>query len=135
MALDELDAAAALIASCGLVPEDEAREELSAYRRADPDLVVVAHQERKLIGVGIGCYDGYRGTLRRLAVEPAHRNHGVGTMIALLLEQELADRGARKLRLHVRSDDGEARLFWEARGYSVVPAIYLGKNAIRMSQS
>jgi ribosomal protein S18 acetylase RimI-like enzyme len=107
---------------------------VSAYRRADPDLVVVAQQGRRLIGVGIGCYDGYRGTLRRLAVEPAYRNHGVGTMIALFLEQELADRGARKLRLHVRSDDSEARLFWEARGYSVVPAVYLGKNAMRVGQ-
>jgi ribosomal protein S18 acetylase RimI-like enzyme len=124
---DEIVAAAGLLSACGLLSEAGAQEELEAYLLADPELVVVARHGTDVVGVGIGSFDGYRGTLRRVAVAPTHRRKGLGSSIAGNLEERLARRGARALRLHVRADAEGARLFWEARGYTAIPAAYLGK--------
>jgi GNAT superfamily N-acetyltransferase len=127
--VDEIRAAAALLSTCGLLPEREAQEELTAYRLADAALVVVARLGQDVVGVGIGSFDGYRGTLRRVGVAPSHRRQGLGTTIAHALEERLARRGARQLRIHVHEDAEESRRFWEARGYAAIPATYLGKHA------
>jgi hypothetical protein len=63
--------------TAGLVERlDDAMAELIAYRTADPRLIVMAEEKASTIGVGIGSFDGYRGTLRRVAVAERWRSLG-----------------------------------------------------------
>jgi GNAT superfamily N-acetyltransferase len=121
-----------LLVTSGLVESrDDALVELIAYRAADPRLIVVIQEDASTIGVGIGSFDGYRGTLRRVAVAERWRNLGVGTWLATELERRLLRRGARLLRVHV--DNAGARAFWERQGYSPIAVSYLGKDSYRQA--
>ena len=127
----QLGNAAALLVTAGLVERlDDATAELIAYRAADPRLIVVVEERTSTIGVGVGSFDGYRGTLRRVAVAERWRSLGVGTWLAAELERRLSRRGARLLRVH--AGDPDARRFWERQGYSPIEVTYLGKDSYRV---
>ena len=57
--------------------------------------------EARIIGSIIGTFDGWRGNIYRLAVDPAHRRRGV----------------ARALVAEVERDHPWAVSFWRAAGY------------------
>lgn len=53
-------------------------------------------------------------------VQPAHRNHGVGTRMMQAAEDDLHRRGFHWVTLNVGVDNPAARRLYQARGYRVV---------------
>jgi len=56
----------------------------------DPEALLVAEVDGTLAGALIAAWDGWRGGMYRLAVEPAHRRRGIAT--ALVRAGEARDR-------------------------------------------
>ena len=74
--------------------------------------------EGKIIGVGrLHRLAGNRGQVRFMAVDPAHRNRGVGRVILQELEGKAIESGILEITLNARED---AVPFYRHHGYQVL---------------
>jgi ribosomal protein S18 acetylase RimI-like enzyme len=65
-------------------------EEIKKKMTRDPDLFIVAEDQGRVVGAVLGGFDGRRGLIYHLAVEPGFRVHGVGGMLMQEVESRLA---------------------------------------------
>ncbi len=73
--------------------------------------------EGKVIGTVIAGWDGWRGSMYRLAVAPEQRRKGIATALVREGERSLQRQGARRLHLIVGEGGAAAESFWTAAGY------------------
>jgi ribosomal protein S18 acetylase RimI-like enzyme len=98
--------------------EESATDDLDSVRRAaSSGILVVAGEGGAVIGTLIAAFDGWRGNLYRLAVDPEHRRRGIGRALVTYAEHRLAGRGCTRITALVRRDEEHARDFWKAAGY------------------
>ncbi|SDQ65446.1 GNAT family N-acetyltransferase [Natronobacterium texcoconense] len=98
------------------------RETLAAHAASGG--LLVARDDGALVGFvsfsierGTIELDATRGTLSNLYVEPAYREHGVGTALLERAEATLAEQDVDVMILEVMSDNETARRFYRDRGY------------------
>jgi ribosomal protein S18 acetylase RimI-like enzyme len=84
----------------------------------DAEALLVAERDGAVIGTLIAGWDGWRGSLWRLTVEPGERRRGVGRALVEAGERRLRGLGAVRITALVGRDEDEAGAFWEAIGYS-----------------
>lgn len=73
--------------------------------------------EQQLIATVMVGYDGHRGSVYYLAVDPAFQGHGAGTALMDAAEALLLARGCPKVNVSVRADNAGVIGFYERRGY------------------
>jgi ribosomal protein S18 acetylase RimI-like enzyme len=110
-----------------LGPSDEPGEIRKKLAR-DPELFLVAEADGGLIGTVIGGFDGRRGIVYHLAVEPAYRQHGVGTALMDELERRLQALGCIRAYLLIVDGNEEVCHYYETRGWGRIPVMTYGKN-------
>jgi ribosomal protein S18 acetylase RimI-like enzyme len=91
------------------------------------DLFLVAADGDAIVGAVLAGWDGHRGWLYRLAVDPMHRRRGVGKALVADAEARLAALGCPKLNLQVESENRDVVAFYERLGFAVEARISLGK--------
>jgi ribosomal protein S18 acetylase RimI-like enzyme len=93
-------------------------DSLRRLHAADPQALLIAEQNGDVIGTLITAWNGWRGSLYRLAVHPCRRRQGVATCLVREGERRLRDRGALRIDAIVADDDSAAVGFWNANGYA-----------------
>jgi ribosomal protein S18 acetylase RimI-like enzyme len=83
----------------------------------DPGALLVAESDGSLVGSVIAGWDGWRGSIYRLAVSPAERRGGVAGALVREAERRLAGLGAQRLQAFVVSDSPGAMGFWRSSGW------------------
>jgi [ribosomal protein S18]-alanine N-acetyltransferase len=79
--------------------------------------VVVARERGALAGFGIMKYGDDDAHLLLLAVAPALRRRGVGTVLLQWLERTARVAGLRAIRLELRTANDAARAFYRRHGF------------------
>ena len=122
---DDYDAVLAVWAAAGreVVP----RAELEAKLTRDPELFLVAEAAGAVAGVVMGTYDGRRGWILRLAVDPGFRRQGIATALVDEVESRLRTLGCPRINLLVLPDNTAGLRFWQARGYLPQPDVLCTK--------
>ncbi len=92
-------------------------ESLRRLIERDPKALIVAESENRIVGSVIAAWDGWRGSVYRLAVAPDHRRAGLGRRLMSEAEERLAEAGARRLQAIVVESDAQATGFWRAIGW------------------
>jgi len=103
---------------------------LSIIRRkltVQPDLFLVGSAEGRVIGTVLAGFDGVRGWVYHLAVDPSCRRLGVGTRLMRAAESGLAQLGCPKVNLQVRAANTEVIEFYRAIGYQIEDRVSMGK--------
>jgi len=100
--------------AAALMPDTE--EALA--RAIETEALVVAEVEGRLAGTLIAGFDGWRGNLYRLVVEPEHRRRGIGLALVRHGEDRLRRQGAPRVTALVGAEEGDAAAFWAAAGYA-----------------
>lgn len=84
-----------LVAGLPFKPKGRDRREEIAKEMANPDcLFLGVYDDARIVAVGIANYDGRRGWINRLAVDPDYRGHGLAGEMIAHLEEFLKSRGA-----------------------------------------
>lgn len=78
----------------------------------DPGGLILGESSGQIVGSVIAAWDGWRGTIYRLAVAPSHRRSGLGTRLLQAGVQHLSAHGARRLQATVIETDARAMGFW-----------------------
>ncbi len=87
----------------------------------DPDALIVAVAEARVVGTVIVGFDGWRAHFYRLAVHPDMRRRQVASALVAEAERRLISRGARRANALVVGSHDPAVRFWEAAGYGADP--------------
>ena len=90
-------------------------------------LFFVAVVGGSLVGTAMAGYDGHRGWVYGVAVDPLFRHRGIGTALMRRVETELGRLGCPKLNLQVLPGNRDAVGFYERLGYRVEERISMGK--------
>ena len=92
-------------------------EGLSCLMAHDPAALLVAVADGRIVGSVIAAWDGWRGSIYRLAVHPAHRRQGLGRRLVSEAGSRLARLGARRLQAIVVGSEPTASGYWRASGW------------------
>jgi ribosomal protein S18 acetylase RimI-like enzyme len=87
---------------------------LAGLLRRDPGALHIAEVGGRIVGTVIAGWDGWRGSIYRLAVAPDHRRRGLGRALLRASEDHLAALGARRSHAIVVGTDARAVAFWAA---------------------
>jgi ribosomal protein S18 acetylase RimI-like enzyme len=82
-----------------------------------PGALIVADTGQQLVGSVIAGWDGWRGSIYRLVVAPAHRRTGLGRRLVAEAERRLSAMGAVRLQAIVVETDARAAGFWQNSGW------------------
>jgi ribosomal protein S18 acetylase RimI-like enzyme len=91
-------------------------ESLGILLTHDPSALIVAEADGAVVGTVIAGWDGWRGSIYRLAVDPAQRRLGVGNRLLREAEARLSRRATR-LQAIVVDTERLATSFWAASGW------------------
>ncbi|MGD0393515.1 MAG: GNAT family N-acetyltransferase [Acidimicrobiales bacterium] len=92
----------------------ESLERLIAH---DEGALMVAESDQQIVGTVIAGWDGWRGSIYRLAVAPSCRRAGLGGRLVRAAEHRLSTSGASRLQAIVVETDAQATGFWRAGGW------------------
>jgi ribosomal protein S18 acetylase RimI-like enzyme len=124
---DEFDMIA-LWQQCGLVVAWNNPLTDIARKIADsPELFFTGKIDERLVASCMAGYDGHRGWIYFLAVQPEWQRHGLAARLIEHAEACLIELGCPKLELMVRENNAEVIAFYEAIGYQLDPVKVLSK--------
>ncbi len=83
--------------------------------------------EGRLVATAMAGWDGHRGWLYSVGVDPAWRGRGIAARLVEHAEAELKRLGCPKLNLQVLESNHRGRAFWRALGYELDEVVSLGK--------
>jgi ribosomal protein S18 acetylase RimI-like enzyme len=109
-------------------PRNRAEIAIPAKVSHDDGLFFVAEgASSEVQGTAMAGYDGHRGWLYAVAVEPRLRQMGIGRALVEHACAELAARGCGKVNLQVREGNEAVAAFYEELGFVREPRISLGR--------
>jgi len=125
------DEVVALWTECGLTqsrnnPEEDIRRKLEV----NPELFLVGIINDKVVATVMGGYEGHRGWINYLAVEPSYQRRGLGRQIMREVENRLNDIGCPKINLQIRVGNREVVEFYQHIGYEVEDRVSMGKRLV-----
>lgn len=100
-----------------IFPDPWSEGAISETFEQEQTLLLVAYEDRKLIGYLILYFVLEEGEITRIAVIPECRRQGVGARMLLELEDLCEDNGITKLLLDVRESNETAISFYTSYGF------------------
>ncbi|MCP5094848.1 MAG: GNAT family acetyltransferase [Chloroflexi bacterium] len=130
------DAVVALWQRCGLtVPWNDPHKDITRKLAVGRDLFLVGEKDGELIAATMGGYDGHRGWVNYLAVDPNEQEHGYGRLMMTALEEKLLALGCPKINLQIRTSNTGVIQFYKQIGYKMDDVVSMGKRLIPDQES
>jgi ribosomal protein S18 acetylase RimI-like enzyme len=121
-----------LWARCGMLRAwNDPRKDIARKLRLQRELFLVGTESGAVIATVMAGYDGHRGWINYLAVDPAQRRKGFGRALIEEAEQRLRNLGCPKINLQVRRENLEAMAFYERIGFREDAVASFGKRIER----
>lgn len=122
----------ALWRACDLLrPWNDPRRDIRRKLCVQPELFLVGVLGDAIVAAVMAGYDGHRGWMNYLAVDPEHRGQGLGRALVGEVEHLLAQLGCPKVNIQVRADNARAVGFYRRLGYAVDEVVSLGRRLER----
>ncbi|MDQ8184859.1 GNAT family acetyltransferase [Pelagicoccus sp. SDUM812002] len=129
--IDDRDSLVRLWNDCGLtVPRNHPDRDIERKLRVNPEWLVVGIEGGTLVASVVIGYEGHRGWINYLAVDPTQRGKGFAEQLMSFAEESLSEAGCPKINLQIRSSNKGVRLFYEKLGYAIDPVISMGKRLV-----
>ena len=124
----DFEALEALWDRCNLhQPHNPARTMFDRKRAYQPDLFLIGEVDGVVVASVMAGYEGRRGWINLLAVDPEHRHHGYGRRMMEAAHERLAALGCPKVNVQIRYWNAEAIAFYERLGYAIDLCFSMGK--------
>jgi ribosomal protein S18 acetylase RimI-like enzyme len=125
------EAVVALWNGCGLVvPWNDPARDIARKLSQQREMFLVAEQDGRIVGTVMAGFDGHRGSVNYLAVDPNTRKQGIARRLMSEAERLLAEAGCPKINIMVRRSNPAAAGFYGALGYEPDDVVVYGKRLI-----
>ena len=95
--------------------------------KVQPELLLVGTINEELVGAVIAGFDGVRGWIYHLAVQPEWRRRGFATQLVRAAEAGLRKIGCAKVNLQVRATNSAVVAFYASLGYATEERVSMGR--------
>ncbi|HEY94656.1 MAG TPA: GNAT family acetyltransferase [Dehalococcoidia bacterium] len=117
--------------ACSLTkPWNNPKKDIDRKLKDSPDLFFVGLIDEKIVASVMAGYDGHRGWIYYLAIDPKHRKQGLGRQIMAAAEEKLLEIGCPKIDLMVRKNNLDVISFYEKIGYGHDEVITMSRRLI-----
>ncbi|HSG26997.1 MAG TPA: GNAT family acetyltransferase [Candidatus Krumholzibacterium sp.] len=118
-----------------VVPWNDPSKDIDRKLRVDSDLFLVGSiaadgKDEKIVASVMGGYEGHRGWINYLAVDPEYRGRGFARKMMDEVEERIRGKGCPKINLQVRETNADVIAFYEHIGYRDDHVISLGKKLV-----
>lgn len=118
----------ALWQRCDLVrPWNDPHKDIQRKLLVRPDLFLVGIVDDHILASVMAGYEGHRGWLNYLAVDPAHQRRGHARAMVAEAERLLRAAGCPKINLQVRTSNSGVIEFYRKLGYAADEVTSMGK--------
>jgi ribosomal protein S18 acetylase RimI-like enzyme len=126
--MTDKDSVIQLWIQCGLVvPQNNPMRDIERKMLVNPDWFFVGEIDGQVVGTCMTGYEGHRGWINYLAVQPDLQRHGLGQQLMEHAEKILLAAGCAKINLQIRSTNQQVIEFYESIGYKQDPVVSMGK--------
>jgi len=101
------------------VGSSDAKEEIALILERNPEFFLIGKEEEKVIAVVIGAFDGRRGYVHHLAVDPIYQKKGYGRTIMDNLIQRFRRNKVHKIHLFIEKQNIEVIDFYSKQGWEI----------------
>lgn len=113
---------------CDLIrPQNNPLKDIRRKLEVRPDLFLVGVLDGRIVACVMAGYEGHRGWLNYLAVDPEHQRHGLAQAIVAEAERLLREAGCPKINLQIRTSNHGVIEFYRRLGYAVDDVVSMGK--------
>lgn len=95
--------------------------------KVQPELLLVGTLNEELVGAVIAGFDGVRGWIYHLAVQPEWRRRGFAMQLVRAAEAGLRSIGCSKVNLQVRATNGAVIALYQSLGYATEERVSMGR--------
>ncbi|MFX1390330.1 MAG: GNAT family N-acetyltransferase [Promethearchaeota archaeon] len=119
------------------VGSTDTSEEIEKMLKRNPKLFLIGKLDEKVIGVVMGAFDGRRGYVHHLAIDPDYQKKGFGKKIMNELNTRFLKMGVHKIHLFIEKYNKEVvdfykHLGWEKRDDLIMMSFIPDKNLYKM---
>ena len=126
------DAVVELWQRCELTrPWNDPRRDIARKREVQPELFLVGELDGRLVATAMAGYEGHRGWVSYLAVDPAYQRRGLARALLDRVESCLLERGCPKLNVQIRASNAGVVAFYRELGYVEDAVVSMGKRLVR----
>ena len=109
-------------------PRNRAGLAIPAKLALDDGLFLIAEDGGGgVLGTIMAGYDGHRGWLYAVAVDPAAQRGGIGSALVREALARLARLGCSKVNLQIREGNEAVAAFYQALGFAIEPRVSMGR--------
>ena len=94
-------------------------DEVTRVLNRNPDLFLIGKIKEKVIAVVIGTFDGRRGYVHHLAVDPNYQKMGFGKIIMKALIERFRTNNIQKVHLFIEKSNNRVAEFYNNLGWDV----------------
>ena len=135
ISLEEIEVAANLWEATGLTrPWNDPATDIQCALKTASSTVLAGRIDNTLIATVMVGYDGHRGWVYYLAVDPNHQGKGLGRSMIEAAEKWLGAKGVPKVLLLVRRENAKVLGFYETLGYSLNDVTVMQKTLTKHTQ-
>ncbi len=102
-----------------IVGSSDNKEELARMSHQNPDLFLIGKVSDAIIGVVMGGFDGRRGYVHHLAVDPNYQKKGYGKLLMNELIKRFRQKGILKVHLFIEKRNNKVLDFYRNLGWEV----------------
>lgn len=105
------------------------KEEFTMMIKLNPHSCLMGVENNKIIGSVLAIFNGRRGWIHHLSIDPEFQKLGLGTKLVKEAEKRLAKLGTKKVLLWVDHSNLRVIPFYEKHNYEIISdALLFGKN-------
>jgi ribosomal protein S18 acetylase RimI-like enzyme len=101
------------------VGSSDTKEETALILERNPGLFLIGRDQEKVIAVVIGAFDGRRGYVHHLAVDPDYQKKGYGKTILNELIERFKQNRIQKIHLFIQKENKEVLDFYSKEGWEI----------------
>lgn len=108
-------------------PWNDPHKDIKRKLRVQPHLFLVGLVEQQIVASVMAGYEGHRGWINYLAVDPEYQRRGFARQIMERVENSLLVEGCPKINLQIRSSNTNAIEFYRRIGFTIDEVASMGK--------
>jgi len=101
------------------ITSSDTKDEINVMVTRNPDLCLIAKIDERVIGVVMGGFDGRRGYVHHLAIDPEYQKKGYGKILIDELMKRFRKKRVHKVHLFIERRNKEVIAFYQKLGWEI----------------
>lgn len=101
------------------VSSSDTKDEIAIILKRNPDLFLIGKKNEKVIAVVMGAFDGRRGYVHHLAIDPDYQKKRYGKMMMDELIERFRKKKVHKVHLFIEKHNKEVVDFYKKLGWDI----------------